>query len=217
MAADSPSDFDLLDRWRDGDKEAGNTLFGRHFESVCRFFRNKVGEGVDDLIQRTFLACVESRDKFRKEASFRTYLFTLARNELYAHFKRSTRERDKIDPLESSVHDLGPTPTSMVAKRKEQRILLEALRRIPMDHQIALELYYWEDLPAPQLALVLGIPEGTVRTRIRRAKTLIENALGKLDAEPEQLASTRADIEGWAKSLREALGAEPPPEDTSPD
>lgn len=202
-------DFELLDAWKGGDKAAGNALFQRHFDSVCRFFRNKVGEGVDDLIQRTFLACVESRDKFRKEASFRTYLFTLARNELYAHFKRSHRQRERVDPLVTSVHDLGPSPTALVAQKKEQRLLLEALRRIPVDHQITLELYYWEGMSAAQLGRVLDTPEGTIRTRIRRAKSLVEAALRDLDASPEQLRSTLADIEGWARSLREAVSGEP--------
>ncbi|MCH9685862.1 MAG: sigma-70 family RNA polymerase sigma factor [Deltaproteobacteria bacterium] len=205
-----PSDFELLDAWKDGDLEAGNALFQRHFDSVCRFFRNKVGEGVDDLIQRTFLACVESRDKFRKEASFRTYLFTLARNELYAHFKRSHRARDRLDPLVTSVHDLGPSLAAVVAHRKEQRLLLEALRRIPADHQIALELYYWEGMSAAQLGRVLGSPEGTIRTRLRRAKSLLEGALRELDASPQHLESTLADIDGWARSLREALADEDP-------
>lgn len=200
-------DFDLLDAWRDGDRKAGSDLFARHFDAVCRFFRNKVGEGVDDLIQRTFLACVESRDKFRKQASFRTYLFTLARHELYAHFKKDRRHRDRFDPLDASVHDLGPTPTAIVAKKREEQLLLQALRMIPVDHQIALELYYWENLPAPQLATVLGIPEGTVRTRLRRAKALVEEALSRLGAEPEPVQSTLADIEGWARSVRAAVAA----------
>jgi RNA polymerase sigma-70 factor (ECF subfamily) len=204
------SDFELLDRWRGGDAEAGNALFERHFESVCRFFRNKVDVGVDDLIQRTFLACVESRDAFRGEASFRTYLFTLARNELFAQIKRSARERDRFDPLEQSVHDLGPTPTHRVAQHGEQRLLLAALRRIPLEHQLALELYYWEDLRAPELARVLGIPEGTVRTRLRRAKALLEQVLRRLDEGAELVESTVAGLDDWAKSLRAQLPVQRP-------
>jgi RNA polymerase sigma-70 factor (ECF subfamily) len=203
----SASDYDLLDAWRGGDTEAGNRLFERHFDSVCRFFRNKVADGVDDHIQRTFLACVESRDAFRGEASFRTYLFTLARNTLYAHFKKSHKERERLDPLEVSVHDLGPTPTGIVAKRKEQRVLLEALRAIPIEHQVTLELYYWEELPASELGRVLGVPEGTVRTRIRRAKTLLEEALAELGEGDRDLASTVANLEDWARSLRDQAGA----------
>jgi RNA polymerase sigma-70 factor (ECF subfamily) len=203
------SDFDLLDAWRGGDTDAGNELFERHFDSVCRFFRNKVSEGVDDLIQRTFLACVESKDAFRGDATFRTYLFTLARNTLYAHFKRSHKERERIDPLEVSVHDLGPTPTGIVAKRKEQRVLLEALRAIPIEHQLTLELYYWEELSASDLGRVLGVPEGTVRTRIRRAKSLLEQQLERLGKGDANLSSTVANLEDWARSLRDqATGKE---------
>lgn len=204
----SASDYDLLDAWRGGDAEAGNQLFERHFDSVCRFFRNKVNEGVDDLIQRTFLACVESKDAFRGDATFRTYLFTLARNTLYAHFKRTHKERARLDPLEVSVHDLGPTPTGIVAKRKEQRVLLEALRAIPVEHQVTLELYYWEELSAADLGRVLGVPEGTVRTRIRRAKSLLEQAIERLQKGDADLASTMANLEDWARSLRDQAGNE---------
>ena len=197
------SDLELLDAWRGGDAAAGSELFARHFDAVCRFFRNKVAEGTDDLIQRTFLAMVESRDRFRGDSSFRTYLFTVARNELFAHLRKSGREQARFDPLEQSVYDLGPTPTTMVAQRKEQRLLLEALRRVPLDLQLALELYYWEDMPASELARVLELPEGTVRTRIRRARQLLEQALHELAAGDAELHSTLAGLDDWAKSLRE--------------
>jgi RNA polymerase sigma-70 factor (ECF subfamily) len=197
------TDFELLDAWKAGDAAAGNSLFERHFAAVCRFFRNKVDEGVDDLIQRTFLACVESRDRFRGESSFRTYLFTVARHELFAHLRRREREQARFDPLEHSVHDLGPTPTGVVAQHRSQRLLLEALRRIPVDLQVALELFYWEDLPASELARVLELPEGTVRTRIRRGRQLVEAALREIAEGDPDLASTLAGLEDWARSLRD--------------
>lgn len=195
-------DYALLDAWRAGDANAGNALFERHFDAICRFFRNKVTSAVDDLIQRTFLACVESRDRFRGDSSFRTYLFTLARNELYAHLRRSGREQARFDPLEQSVHDLAPTPTHVAARRAEQRMLLAALRRLPVELQLALELYYWEDMPAPELARVLDVPEGTVRTRLRRAKQLVEQRLRELGEGEAELASTLAGLDDWARSLR---------------
>ena len=49
------ADLELLQKWSDGDASAGNQLFNRHFDPVCRFFANKVSEDVDDLIQKTFL------------------------------------------------------------------------------------------------------------------------------------------------------------------
>jgi RNA polymerase sigma-70 factor (ECF subfamily) len=199
------SDLELLDAWRGGDAAAGSELFARHFDAVCRFFRNKVAEGTDDLIQRTFLAMVESRDRFRGDSSFRTYLFTVARNELFAHLRKSGREQARFDPLEQSICDFGATPTTIVAQRKEQRLLLEALRRVPLDLQLALELYYWEDMSASELARVLDLPEGTVRTRIRRARQLLEQALQELAAGDADLHSTLAGLDDWAKSLREQL------------
>lgn len=201
-------DVELLQRWRDGDAAAGSDLFERHFDALCRFFRNKVtsGDGVDDLIQRTFLALVEHRDQFRGESSFRTYLFTVARHELFAHLKRTGREQSRFDPLEQSMHDRGPTPTNVVAQKKEQRLLLEALRRVPVELQIVLELYYWEDLPAPELARVLDVPEGTVRTRIRRGRQLLEQRLHELGEGDAALHSTLAGLDDWARSIRAHAG-----------
>ncbi len=202
------ADHELLERWRAGDAEAGTVLFERHFDALCRFFRNKLADGdaVDDLIQRTFVALVEHRDQFRGDSSVRTYLFTVARHELYGHLRRNLREQSRFDPLEQSVHDRAPSPSTIVAQRKEQRLLLEALRRVPVELQVVLELYYWEDLSASELAAVLELPEGTVRTRIRRGRQLLEQALTELAAGDEVLASTLAGLDDWARSIRERLG-----------
>ena len=62
------------------------------------------------------------------------------------------------------------TASAEAAQHEEQRLLLEALRRIPLDLQIAIELHYWEGMSGPDLAQVLDIPEGTVRSRLRRAR-----------------------------------------------
>jgi hypothetical protein len=66
------ADDELLEAWRAGDLSAGNALFARHFDSLCRFFRNKVSGEIDDLIQRTLLACLEGQRSFRGDASFKT-------------------------------------------------------------------------------------------------------------------------------------------------
>ena len=205
-----PSDFELLDAWRAGDARAGNQLFQRHFDAVCRFFRNKVGDGVEDLIQKTFLACFNSRDNIRKEGSFRAYLFAIARHELYHHVQKRSRERQRIDPDADSVAHIGPSPSTMAAKRAEQRILLDALRKLPLNLQIALELYYWEDMSAAELATVLELPEGTVRTRLRRARQLLEEALRSAKASPSEIEATLTGIERWAKSLRGVVDASAP-------
>lgn len=203
--SDSRDDLQLLEAWRAGDRGAGEALFERHFNAVARFFRNKVDHGIDDLIQRTFLGCVESKDRFRGDASFRTFLFAVAHNVLGKHYRSRRRHGDRIDFGVTSVHDLSPSPSVVVARQHEHRVLLQALRRIPIEHQIVLELYYWEKLSASEVAGVLDIPEGTARTRIRRAKQLLEQAMTALVSDKDLLHSTLVNLDGWAASLRERL------------
>jgi predicted RNA polymerase sigma factor len=91
-------------------------------------------------------------------------------------------------------------------------VLLQALRRIPMDHQIVLELYYWERMTAAEVARVLDVPEGTARTRIRRAKQLLEEQMARLVADKQLLESTLVNLDAWAASLRDLLLEDPEPE-----
>ena len=201
----SLGDLELLDRWRGGDLEAGDELFNRHFASIHRFFRNKVGEeGLEDLVQQTFMACVEGKERFRSDSSFRTYLFGAAHN-LLRDFYRKRRKSEAVDFADTSAVDAGAGPNTVVGKRREQRLLLEGLRRIPIDSQVVLELYYWEEMSASQTAKVLEIPEGTVRGRVRRAKELLRKELTRLARTQQELDSTVGDLERWAASLRDML------------
>lgn len=201
------SDFELLDAWRDGDAPSGNALVERHFESVYNFFRTKFDRDVDDLVQRTFLACVEARDDFRKEAGFRTFLYAIARNQLRM-FLRTQLRRDVVDFSTSSMMDLGPSPSQLVADRSERRRLLRALREIPLDHQIALELFYWEGLTGPELAKVLEVPEGTARTRLRAARHALELRLTAQAPGGGPASASEADLARWVGAIRDYVAEE---------
>lgn len=196
------TDMELLEAWRGGDRERGSELFERHFDSICRFFANKTDRDVDDMVQRTFTACVEGKERFRGQSSFRTYLFGVAHNVLRSSLRNRRRDNDRFDLGVTSIHDLGLSPTVLVAKRKEQTLTLQALRRIPVEHQVVLELYYWEEMTAKDLGEVLEIPEGTVRGRIRRAKQLLEEQLKILSDDDRILKSTISGLETWARELR---------------
>lgn len=198
------SDFELLDAWREGDKQAGNELFERYFEAISRFFRNKTAEAVDDLVQEVFLTCLRNRDAFRKQASFRTYLFQIARSRLYDHYRK--RARSPLDFTSQSAADLGTSPSRAAARKQEHQLLLLALRSIPVDQQIALELYYWEELSGPELAQVLDISPNTVRSRLHRARKAVEEALAKLASSPHELETTLENFEGWARALKAGIG-----------
>ena len=196
-ATDARSDLELLLAWRADDRDAGGELIERYHRLLYRFFRNKADDAVEDLVQRTFLVCVERRDEIREGASFRAYLLAVARSEIIAHWRKHGRVR--FDPLATSVEDLGMTPSRVLAATQEQQRLLHALRRIPLVFQVALELHYWEGATAPELAVVLAIPEGTVRSRLRRAKELLRDELARLG--PIATPGDADAFDDWARGL----------------
>jgi RNA polymerase sigma factor (sigma-70 family) len=200
-SASEPTDLKLLDTWRAGDKAAGNTLFERHFDALYRFFRNKTDEAIEDLVQETFLACVQSKEAFRGDASFRTYIFTIARNVLYAYWKRRAKLGEQLEIGEQSIAGMSTSPSGVIARAAEHRLLARALRAIPLELQIILELHFWEDLSGPELAQVLEIPEGTVRSRLRRAREQLEAKLAELAEDQKLLASTQSALDNWVRSL----------------
>ena len=200
------SDLDLFERWQGGDRSAGETLFERHFDAVYRMFRHKVAD-TDDLVQRTFLACIEYAPRLRDASSFRTYLLTIARNELYMYLRRKGRIGDRMDPGVTCLEDVGPSPSQVLHRNREQNLLLKALRRIPLESQVLLELKYWERMTGPELAEVLGLPEGTVRSRLRKAKATVEEVMAELAGSPELLQSTLTSFDSWAESLRDDEGS----------
>src|SRR5690348_15253612 len=93
----NPDDIALLEQWRNGDPSAGEALFQRHFDSIYGFFETKCETEADELVQATFTACLRARDQFRKESSFRTYLFTIARHELYRVLRNKQRAGERFD------------------------------------------------------------------------------------------------------------------------
>lgn len=198
-------DAQFLQRWRDGDSDAAQALLGRHFRSVYLFFANKVSaEFTDDLIQETFVACVESRDRIRVGTSFRAYLLSIARRRLYLMYrKRNVAER--FDPQQVSATRFMTSPSVLVVHHEEQRILLDALRSISLEHQMALELTYWEHLSVAETAQVLDLPLGTLKSRLRRARMALHDKYVELCRSPLQHRATMDDLERWAGSIRKAL------------
>ncbi len=157
-------------------------------------------------MQRTFMACVEGRDRLRKDASFRAYVFGCAHNILRAHYRKQQKALEPDQNVDDcSILDMGASASTLLAARNEQRALLEALRRLPLKKQVLLELYYWEQLTGPELAEVLRVPENTARTRVRRARLQLKVELERIEKDGEPLETTSADLERWAASLRDWL------------
>ncbi len=186
------TDLELLDGWRSGDARAGEELVSRHWSSVSRFFRSKIGDDGADLISQTFLACVEGRDRIEGD-SVRAYLMSVARRRLADHFR--TRARSPvIDLAMSSLADLGPGPLTELDQHQRKELLRVGLARIPLDDQIALELSYFEALTTREIASVLEIPENTVRSRLSRARDKLRAALIELGT-AEEVALAESQLE----------------------
>lgn len=173
-----PSDTELLYAWHEGDTRAGGQLCERYFDSVRRFFANKVTGDPSDLVQDTFATCVKTRNRI-ETGHFRPFLFGVA----YKVFQRYLRKKYRL-PEENlashSMHDIAPGPSTMLQESEDNRRLLMALRQLPVELQVALELTFWEDMPSHEVAPVLGIPASTVRSHLRRSKILLKKALEDL-------------------------------------
>lgn len=196
------SDLQLLVAWREGDRSAGDQLLRKHVSCLRRFFHNKVDREVDDLVQRTFLACTKAKDTFEGRASFRTLLFLLARRQLMRFYQRNTRY--EVAELESlSVEDLAVSPSQLVARQFEHTMLLQALRRIPLQLQIVVELHYWEELTTTELADILELPQGTVKSRLRRAREALRREFGAFERDGVRVEPSDDDLSSWARELRD--------------
>ncbi len=199
-------DFALLMAWRAGDNSAGEALFERYYDAVERFFANKVRDTGDDLVQQTFEACVAGRDRLEKASSFRSYLFGTAHNLLRTHFRKQQREAEHIDFTMRSAYDMSPGPSTFLARRRQQQILLDALRRIPLDYQIVLELRIWEEMSTAEIAEIVQIPHGTARSRLRKARELLLQAVAAVRRDgPSDLS----DLEDFGRRLRGETDDEP--------
>ena len=198
------TDLELLERWRAGDRDAGNQLFERHFSSICRFFENKIQGDVEELVQSTFLACVNNRDSFQNKSSFRTYLFSIARYQLYGYYRGKKRDGDALDFGVTSLVDLGTGPRSRLARGEDQELLLNALCALPLEQQVLLELFYWENMEASELAGVFDVAPATVRTRLFRARHALRDAMAELTKKSRSSLDVSVEnLDEWARRLRD--------------
>jgi len=205
-------DHELLEAWQAGDRKAADKLLQRHYDLVRRTIRTKTPEhAVDDLTQRVFTALIEGHDKIREGASIRAYMLTIARRVIADFYgRRKNRPIADEDIAQHSIVALGVGPVTLLLERQENRLLLEALREIPLRHQFVLELYYWEDFSGPELAQALECTESAVRGKIRRAKEQLTAKIGMLTRDRREFADTVTDLDAWALQLRDELRARYP-------
>ena len=165
--------------------DAFGLIFDRHAVSVHRFVARRAGaEAADDLLSDVFAAAFRRRDRFDPTIeSALPWLYGIALNAMRrgwrseASQQRIARRVEATTPVVSS-HEDGTTERMDAARRWDSvRPIVDAL---PEGDRQALLLYAWEELTYAQIAVVLDIPVGTVRSRIHRARTQVRAGLDGL-------------------------------------
>ena len=102
-------DWELFQKWSDGDRAAGETLVRRHVGVLTRFFRNKVRNPDDaaELTSETLLACTKNKDRINP-TSFRSFLFAVAMNTLRNYHRKQGKRQREFDDFEEFRADVGP-------------------------------------------------------------------------------------------------------------
>ena len=129
----------------------------------------------------------------------------IARFELLRHYRSKDKRNREVDIADASVYDLDPSPSRIAVEHEEQRLLLDALRHLPLHLQIIVELRFWEKMPVAEIAEILELPVGTTKTRVRRALELLRVELERLSREPGVLESTLTNLDRWADGVRGLL------------
>jgi RNA polymerase sigma factor (sigma-70 family) len=195
---DVRSDREVFVAWQDGDADAGEALFERYFDSIYGFFETKCPAEADELVQATFLACIRGKDSFRHDAIFRTYLFAIARNQLYTFLR--TRRRDRAIDFElSSIAEVMSTPATKLARNEQHQRLLIALRQLPIEQQTLIELHYLQEMDIAELAEVFDAPTVTIRSRLHRARKLLRELLERDPGIERAVVDTLETMDAWGR------------------
>jgi len=168
----------LLHRWRSGDRGAGDQLLRRYRPVLRAFFKHKQAANTEELVQSTLAACVQAVERFAERSSFKTYLMGIARNQFLMSLR--SESRSSADPLMLSTAP-EESPSWQYAFEQERRLLFRALLRLTPDYRQVLTLLYWENHSVDEISQKLGVPVGTVKSRLTRGRALLKSQLRELN------------------------------------
>jgi RNA polymerase sigma-70 factor (ECF subfamily) len=185
VRADAESDASVIERSRD-EPEAFAALFDRHADAVHRYVARRLGgEVADDLVAETFTTAFQQRHRYDPArgagADARPWLFGIATNLVGRHRRAEARRfkaMARVPALADHDEPLADRAADRVGARAVRRELAAALAALPARHRDVLLLVAWGDLGYEEAAQALGIPVGTVRSRLHRARSKLREALG---------------------------------------
>jgi RNA polymerase sigma-70 factor (ECF subfamily) len=188
----TPTDEELIARILGGDQDAYTVLVERHsdlvYAIVSRIVLNTAD--ADDVAQEVFVRAYHALPRFRGDSKFSSWLYRIAVNRSLTHLKRSKRRAALLDPEAGAREDveavLGGTregPGEAVLRRERQAMVRAAVSQLPPRYRAVVTLFYLEERNYKEVAEILGIPMGTLKTHLHRARALLREALANRDTE----------------------------------
>src|SRR3954447_18979654 len=179
----SPSDTELIERCLQKDNSAWEAIVGRYKRKVFHIAYKFTGrhDDAEDLTQEIFLKVFKSLEKFNRDADFSTWLSSVARNFCIDHYRASKREKEVL--VEDLVaFDLAPasagsSPHRALEDRDRRSFLRRGLEALPDKLREAVVLRDLQGLSYQEMADRLGLPEGTVKSRINRGREELAHQL----------------------------------------
>lgn len=177
-----------------GESTAFEVLFKKYSSMVSRLVYSIVKDEslVQDILQDVFILVHRNLAKFRRDSALKTWIYRIAVNEALRQFNRRKRWTFMEDEqLEASANastmvtfiPAGASPERIVIEAEQRGIIEEALESLKPNHRVILTLYYLEDMAVQDIARILDIPEGSVKSRLFYArdslKKILEPVLGK--------------------------------------
>jgi RNA polymerase sigma-70 factor (ECF subfamily) len=183
----SQSDEFLLKRIADGDQSALRSLVGRHEVRVFRFITRLVGDRrrAEDLVSDTFMSVWQGAGRFEGRSSVATWILAIARyKSLNARKVLGPCEDPITDEVAGALVDDGPGPEDNLALCEQAATIRKCLRALPKHQAELLDLVYYHEKSIHEVALIVGIPENTVKSRMflarrKLAKMLVAEGLDR--------------------------------------
>jgi len=171
VAGEASSDEMLIARIAGGDRLAMQTLFARHRTPVYRWLLRLVGNETvaEDLLSDVFLDVWRQAGRFQARSAVSTWLLAIAR--FKALSARRTRKDSELDEtIEATVADTADDPEVMLAKKHRDQVVREAINELSPEHKEIIDLVYYHEKSVDECAQILGVPSGTVKTRMFYAR-----------------------------------------------
>ncbi len=188
-ADDADSDEHLLDGIRARDSAALRTLFQRYHRRVFHFVLRRLGDPglAEEVVADVFFEVWRSIEHFAGASRPSTWIYGIAHfKSASAHRDRSRHKRASVVPTNvESLHRVADDGDvhDRLAAREDLRNVHRVLSTLPEDQRTVLELAVIEGLPYDEIADRLGLPEGTIKTRVSRARGKLRRGFARIDLE----------------------------------